>query len=167
MWIYGGPAVNMAMRSTICFLTLILAVSLAAAKDDYKFAPDSMKQTGVPEGKVTQMPAWQSDIFPGTVRDWWIYVPAQYDEKKPAAVLIVQDGGSYLAGSFRTPIVLDNLIHKNEMPVTIGIFLNPGTVPGSGPGKKARQNRSFEYDRLSDQYARFLEKEILDRKSVV
>jgi len=44
------------------------------------------------------------------------------------------------------------------MPVTIGIFLNPGTIPGSGPGKKARQNRSFEYDRLSDQYALFHEK---------
>jgi len=81
--------------------------------------------------------------------------------------MIFQDGGGYVGekGSFRTPIVFDNLIHKKEMPVTIGIFIQPGTVPGSGPGKKARSNRSFEYDRLSDQYALFLEKEILPEVS--
>jgi enterochelin esterase family protein len=142
---------------------LLACISVVAAQEPYKLGPDSMRQAGVPEGKVTQMPAWRSDIFPGTVRDWWVYVPAQYDEKKPACVMIFQDGGTYVGdkGAFRTPIVFDNLIHKKEMPVTIGIFLNPGTVPCSGPGKKARANRSFEYDRLSDQYALFLEKEIL------
>src|SRR5260370_12745050 len=46
------------------------------------------------------------------------------------------------------------------MPMTIGIFINPGTIPGE-QGGKARSNRSFEYDTLSDQYVRFLEKEIL------
>lgn len=136
---------------------------LAKAADDYKLGPDSLKQPGVPEGKVIQMPDWKSEVFPGTVRDWWIYVPAQYDKSKPACVMIFQDGGWYRDpnGSFRAPIVFDNLIHRKEMPVTLGIFLNPGTVPGSGPGKRARANRSFEYDRLSDQYATFLEKEIL------
>jgi len=77
--------------------------------------------------------------------------------------MIFQDGGGYVGekGSFRVPIVFDNLIHKKEMPVTIGIFVQPGTVPGSDKTKKSRANRSFEYDRLSDQYALFLEKEIL------
>src|SRR5205814_7910217 len=81
----------------------------------------------------------------------------------PAAVMVFQDGGSYQdkKGSFRVPTVFDNLIHKKEMPVTIGIFINPGKVPAMGPDKKDRDNRSFEYDTLSDQYARFLEKEIL------
>jgi enterochelin esterase-like enzyme len=144
-----------------------LKTRVQTAPDDYKLGPDSLKQPGVSEGKVTQMPAWKSDIFPGTVRDWWIYVPAQYDDKKPACVMIFQDGGGYVSdkGSYRTPTVFDNLIHKKEMPVTIGIFLNPGNVPGSGPGKKSRSNRSFEYDRLSDQYAVFLEKEILPEVS--
>jgi enterochelin esterase-like enzyme len=149
---------------TFCLLAFLTAlVPCAVAKDDYKLGPDSMKQAGVPQGKLTQMPAWKSNIFPGTVRDWWIYVPAQYDDKKPACVMIFQDGGSYVSdkGAFRTPIVFDNLIHKKDMPVTIGIFLNPGAVPGSEKGKKSRNNRSFEYDRLSDQYAHFLEKEIL------
>jgi enterochelin esterase family protein len=153
----------MLRKSSFALFGLALAVAGATAKDDYKLGPDSLKQSGVPEGKVTQMPPWKSEIFPGTVRDWWIYVPAQYDEKKPACVMVFQDGGWYVStkDSFRVPTVFDNLIHKKEMPVTIGIFLNPGTIPGSGPGKRARPNRSFEYDRLSDQYARFLEKEIL------
>ncbi len=144
-------------------LAFLVATSDAAAQEPYKLGPDSLRQPNVPEGKVTQMPKWESKIFPGTVRDWWIYVPAQYDDKKPACVMIFQDGGGYVSdkGSFRTPMVFDNLIHKKEMPVTIGIFLQPGVVPGSDKDKKSRANRSFEYDRLSDQYAIFLEKEIL------
>jgi enterochelin esterase family protein len=153
----------MKRRWILASTILCTSAVLSAAQEPYKFGPDSMRQDGVPQGKVTQMPAWKSDIFPGTVRDWWIYVPAQYDEKKPACVMIFQDGGWYQdpKNSFRAPIVFDNLIHKKEMPVTIGIFLQPGTIPGSGPGKKSRANRSFEYDRLADQYAVFLEKEIL------
>jgi enterochelin esterase family protein len=97
------------------------------------------------------------------VRDWWLYVPAQYDGTKPAAVMVFQDGGSYVSetGSFRVPVVLDNLIHKKEVPIIIGIFLNPGGFPTDDPKQKPKSNRSFEYDTLSDQYARFLETEIL------
>ncbi|HZZ80739.1 MAG TPA: alpha/beta hydrolase-fold protein [Gemmataceae bacterium] len=150
-------------RIPLALMILAAFCSFAIAQENYKHGPDSMRQEGVPLGKVTQMPQWHSKIFPGTVRDWWIYVPAQYDDKTPACIMIFQDGGGYVSekGSFRTPIVFDNLIHKKEMPVTIGVFIQPGTVPGSGPGKRARSNRSFEYDRLSDQYVLFLEKEIL------
>ena len=153
----------MVRRVCLFLITAVIPLAFLNAKDDYKLGPDSQRQAGVPVGKVTKQPAWKSDIFPGTVRDWWIYVPDQYDPKTPANVMIFQDGGWYVSekDSFRVPIVFDNLIHKKEMPVTIGIFLSPGTVPGSGPGKRARSNRSFEYDRLGDQYARFLEMEIL------
>jgi enterochelin esterase family protein len=128
----------------------------------YKHGPDSQVQPGVFVGKVTQF-RFRSEVFPGTERDCWVYVPAQYDEKTPACVMVFQDGGSYVnpRGDFRVPIVFDNLIHKKEMPVTIGIFINPGVVPAADPKGKARQNRSFEYDTPSDQYARFLETEIL------
>jgi enterochelin esterase family protein len=128
----------------------------------YTHGPDSKEQPGVPQGTVTQA-RWKSKVFPGTERDYWVYVPAQYDGKKPACVMVFQDGGSYVnkKGDFRVPVVFDNLIHKKEMPVTIGIFINPGVVPPNGPGEKPRQNRSFEYDTLSDQYVTFLEKEIL------
>jgi len=89
--------------------------------------------------------------------------------------MVFQDGGGYVhvegAGyvksmekqkaQHRVPVVFDNLIHKKEMPVTVGVFINPGTFPPTAAGAKARSNRSFEYDTLSDQYAKFLEKEIL------
>jgi enterochelin esterase family protein len=146
----------------VCAVSLVIIRSLSAA-EDYQLGPNSMEQAGVPKGTVTKG-TWESHkVFPGTVRDYWIYVPAQYDAKKPACVMVFQDGGSYVDVSkqFRVPTVFDNLIHKGEMPVTIGIFLNPGNIPAAKEGDKPRSNRSFEYDTLSDQYARFLLEEIL------
>jgi len=150
-------------RLAIPSLLLAFATaSCAFAAEDYKIDPDSLPQEGVPRGEVTQQ-QWESKIFPGTVRDCWVYVPKQYDAAKPAGVMVFQDGGSYVKtnGDFRTPIVFDNLIHKKEMPVTIGIFINPGKVPPAEPDQKPRDNRSFEYDSLGDQYARFVLEEIL------
>jgi enterochelin esterase family protein len=118
----------------------------------YETHPDSKEQPGVPKGTLKQMPPWQSRIFPGTTRDWWVYVPAQYRPDSPAAVMVFQDGAS--PKDF-VPTVFDNLIAKKDMPVTVGIFIQPG-VNADG-----RANRSFEYDTLSDQYARFLLEEIL------
>ncbi len=143
-------------------LLALVTASGAFAAEDYKIDPDSLPQEGVPRGEVTQH-QWESKIFPGSVRDYWVYVPKQYDAAKPACVMVFQDGGSYVKtnGDFRTPIVFDNLIHKKEMPVTIGIFINPGKVPPAEPDQKPRDNRSFEYDSLGDQYARFLLEEIL------
>jgi enterochelin esterase family protein len=140
-----------------------LSAVAANATDDYKLGPDSMRQDGVPRGFVIQDKWVSKSVFPGTERDYWIYVPAQYDAKKPACVMVFQDGGGYASEtrSFRVPIVFDNLIHKGEMPVTIGIFLNLGVIPAATPGANPRRNRSFEYDTLSDQYSRFLIEEIL------
>ncbi len=141
----------------ICLTPLV-----GAFQDEEKLGPDSLEQPGVPKGTVTQY-KWTSKIFNGTVRDYWIYVPSQYDAKKPACLMVFQDGGGYVntKGQFRVPTVFDNLIHKKEMPVTIGVFINPGKVPATMEGKKDRDNRSFEYDTLSNQYATFLEKELL------
>jgi len=119
----------------------------------YETHPDSREQAGVPRGSLKQMPPWESRIFAGTTRDWWVYVPAQYDAASPAAVMVFQDGSSY---KDYVPTVLDNLIAKRDMPVTVGVFIQPGVFKEGG-----RANRSFEYDTLSDQYARFLLEEIL------
>jgi acetyl esterase/lipase/enterochelin esterase-like enzyme len=136
-----------------CFLSCTLSLHAA---DDYKLGPESQEQPGVPQGKITKH-SWKSKIFDGTERDYWVYVPAQYDDKQPACVMVFQDGGSYVnkTGQFRAPIVFDNLLHKKHMPVTIGIFINPGKNP------MEPNQRSVEYDTLSDRYARFLETEIL------
>jgi enterochelin esterase family protein len=149
-------------------VALVLALPLAAVSagdDDYKLGPDSMEQKGVPKGKITKH-VWKSTVFPNTVRDYWVYVPAQYDPKVPAKVMVFQDGVRFYAGDkgqFRVPTVLDNLIHKKELPVVIAIFIDPGSsdLKGGKNGTPDFKNRSFEYDTLSDQYAKFLEQEIL------
>lgn len=140
----------------------------------YTTHPDSKEQPGVPKGKLIQMPKWTSKIFEGTTRDWWVYVPAQYDGKAPACLMVFQDGDNLRkeTGDTRATIVMDNLIHKKQMPVTIGVFINPGNDPKTNPPPKAGEkapkgkpfkpnNRSFEYDTLSDAYSRFLMDEIL------
>ena len=153
------------ISSLIVLAVLFVALPLRAI-DDYQLGPDSKPKEGVPKGTVTKH-QWKSQIFPGTERDYWVYVPTQYDSKEGAGVMVFQDGNSYvkLDGSYRVPIVFDNLIHQKEMPVTIGIFIDPGVIPATEPGKQPQRNRSFEYDTLSDQYARFLLEEILPEVS--
>lgn len=129
----------------------------------YDYLPDSFRQPDVPQGEVTRH-VWRSSIFEGTIREYWVYTPAQYDASKPACVMVFQDGGGAIKddGAYRVPIVFDNLIHKGEMPVTVGIFINPGHLGDELPdGKSTKSNRSFEYDSLGDQYTRFLLEEIL------
>jgi enterochelin esterase-like enzyme len=146
----------------IAFSSLIGAASSFAA-DDYTLGPDSQPKDGVPRGAVKGPFQWESQIFPGTLRDYWVYVPAQYDATKPAALMVFQDGGGFVStnGSYRAQVVFDNLIHAKEMPVTIGLFINPGNVPPAEEGRRPRSNRSFEYDSLGDQYTRFLLEEII------
>jgi enterochelin esterase family protein len=116
----------------------------------------------VPQGTVTYY-TWTSKIFSGTFRDYWVYVPAQYQVDKPACVMVFQDGESFIKGDgrARVPIVFDNLIAKHEMPVTIGVLINPGVLKAQSPDEQHRTNRSFEYDGLGDRYARFLLDEVL------
>ena len=128
----------------------------------YHLGPDSHRQAGVPRGTITQF-QHVSQVYPDIRRDYWVYVPQQYDAAKPAALMVFQDGRNYCSddrGS-RAHIVFDNLIHTGEMPVTIGVFLNPGQIPAAQPDQKPRSNRSFEYDSLGGEYARFLIEEVL------
>lgn len=123
--------------------------------------PDAVESTEVPAGTVTKMPAFESKIFPGTTRDWWVYVPAQYDASKPAALMVFQDGQRFQdkKGPWRVPVVFDNLIARGDMPPTIAVMINPGTDPKKNSKKPT--NRSYEYDGLGDAYVRMLAEEIL------
>ncbi|MGI8603151.1 MAG: SMP-30/gluconolactonase/LRE family protein [Verrucomicrobiales bacterium] len=128
----------------------------------YQLGPDSQPQAGVPLGTEEKLALPTSKIFPGAEHECWVYVPAQYDSVKPACVMVFQDGGGYVKrdGQWRVPVVFDNLIHKKEMPVTVGVFINPGVVPAANENALPRFNRSFEYDGLGDRYARFLLDEV-------
>ena len=133
---------------------------------DYKIGPDSMPQDGVPKGKLDGPFLFKSKIIPGTVHKYWIYVPARYTPEKSACVLVFQDGQRAInpKGVLQVPNVMDNLIHRKEMPVTIGIFITPGQRGEEYPeslGTGNPNNRSVEYDSLGDTYARFLTEEIL------
>lgn len=138
-------------------LAFILLVAPAFAADDYQPGPDSLPQDGVPKGELLKFEFKDSKIFPGTVRDYWVYVPAQYTGKKPACVHVNQDGVQ-----FQAPVVFDNLIAKNEIPVLIGVFVMHGRVPANdGNAALDRFNRSYEYDGMGDNYVRFLLDELL------
>jgi enterochelin esterase family protein len=169
-WQDGAMTPMRFLRSAVAMgLAAIGSINLVFGSDNYQLGPDSLPQDGVPRGTVTKHSWTNSTVYPGTERDFWIYVPAQYDAARPAALMVFQDGAGYVNlatnGQWRVPTVFDNLIHKKQMPVTIGVFLNPGVVPSAEAGQKPRNNRSFEYDSLGDQYARFLINEILPEVS--
>lgn len=134
----------MLLRMMLWCAVLLLAPMMARAEGE------------IPKGEVAKYTFSKSQIFPGTVRDYWVYVPQQYDPAKPACVYINQDGVQYNA-----PKVFDELIAKGEMPVTIGVFIMHGRVPALNDQALDRYNRSYEYDGLGDAYARFLLEELL------
>jgi gluconolactonase len=143
-------------------LSAVAASQPASTPEKYPLGPDSERQASVPRGQVSKH-SWTSKVYPGTVRDYWVYVPSQYRPETPACVMVFQDGAGLVSedGRWRVPVVFDNLIHKREMPVTIGIFISPGVLPPLQETFQGRYNRSFEYDALNDRYARFLLEEIL------
>ena len=119
-------------------LTIALAVSLLAAggvsaqapAEKYPVDSASVEHAGVPKGELIHCRWDQSAIFPGTKREYWIYVPKQYRPEKPACVYVNQDGIQWKA-----PTVFDNLIAAGEMPVTIGVFVQPGRVMAADTAK--------------------------------
>jgi len=120
------------------------------------YLPESYAQPSVPQGKLSEKLVHTSRIYDGMTSDYWIYVPAQYDSSKPAALMVWQDGQGHTDrnGAARTLHVIDNLTHKGKIPVMIQVFISPGM-------KGSQRMRSIEYDTVNDTYARFLRDEIL------
>jgi gluconolactonase len=142
----------------LLYIILLCPLMLFAQQPAEKYPVDSasVAHAGVPKGEVLKFSFQSSKIYPGTYRDYWVYIPAQYDGKKPACLFVDQDGIQ-----FKTPVVFDNLINSKEMPVTIGVFITPGRVVAKDTLSLDRYNRSYEYDGLGDAYARFLLEELL------
>lgn len=124
----------------LVFASLFVVGSLAAqappgAEMDvyYKLGPDSLPQDGVPKGEIKGpfvLP--NSKSYPGTQHTYWVYVPQQYDPKTPTRLMVFNDGQAYMNpdADIRAQNVMDNLIYRRELPVMIGVFINPG---GGGP----------------------------------
>ena len=136
---------------------------LLAQQESYPVHPDSEQQENVPAGMLTQGRFADSKVYPGTVRDYWLYVPKQAEGDKETGVMVFQDGRNYAKrdGGFRALNVFDNLIHKGGMPPTFGLFIQPGVVPAPNENAQPRFNRSFEYDGMDDRFSRFLIGEML------
>ena len=138
------------------FALVIFAISLA--RGSALSADEPSGSASAPKGEVAKYTFEGSKIFPGTVRDYWVYVPRQYDPAKPACLHVNQDG---VQPYLKVPDLFDELIHKKEMPVVIGVFVRPGVVKATSDKALDRFNRSYEYDGLGDNYARFLLDELL------
>jgi len=96
-------------------------------------------------------------------------VPAQYDPAVPTALMVFQDGQAFKdpKGDLRAQNVMDNLIYRREIPVMIGVFINPGRTPEQvepspetswGDGTT---NRGTEYNTPDDKYARVVTEELM------
>jgi len=161
---WGGDQLPEALRWLWSDNTEMVATASKETKPAWEPHPDAVESIDVPHGVVESMAAWESKVFPNTTRDWAIYVPAQYNKDKPAALMVFQDGERLrdVKGRWRIPIVFDNLIARGDMPPTIAVFIDPGNDKSktSQPKGKA-SNRSFEYDSLGDRYIQFLLKEII------
>jgi enterochelin esterase family protein len=134
----------------------------------YRLGPDSKPMEGVPHGKFTEAKIIPSEVFPGTQHTYWVYVPAQYDPTQPTAVMVFNDGQAMKAepGDVQAQYVLDNLIYRREIPVMLGVFINPGRRPDQPePTPKEwgdrTSNRPEEYNPPTDKYARVVVDELM------
>lgn len=96
------------MKTKLLAILLVLNVPALAQQDRpqrprvrekptvrYEHGPDSKRKEGVPQGQVSHFTWTNSTVFPGTIRHYSIYVPAQYDANTPAALMVFQDGHTY------------------------------------------------------------------------
>jgi len=167
------------MKNAILTIVLVLSVnpqmlaqpSAPPAKSNdqfYQLGSDSKPMEGLPQGKFTGPLVIPSQVFPGTQHTYWVYVPAQYDPAKPTALMIFNDGQAMMAepGDVQAHRVMDNLIYRREIPVMLGVFINPGRRPDQPEpnphdwGDKTT-NRADEYNPPTDKYAQVITGELM------
>jgi enterochelin esterase-like enzyme len=155
------------MKNTLLLFSVVFltAANVLAAGEDafYKLGPDSLPQEGVPEGKLLGPMHLPSAVFTNYSHTYWIYVPAQYDPKEPAGLMVFQDGPAMIApkGEVRVPTVLDNLIWRREIPVLITVFISPAITAGQpepSPSSWGDRDslRPTEYNEVTNRYARVI-----------
>jgi enterochelin esterase-like enzyme len=169
---------RMVGRLALFSLLALLATTASTAQDKqpapkipgteiYPLGPDSQEHPDVPKGRFVQK-SLKSKTYPNTDRDVGIFIPPGYDSSKPHRVMVFQDGVNYAdrKGGFRVSVVLENLIHKKELPPIVCIYIQPGYQLDSEGKRIDDRNsriplRSMQYDTVSPRYAEFLEKEVL------
>lgn len=170
------PALNFTMAATVLAAMITLAqapprVPLVETPNTdiyYDLSPDALVRDGVPKGAIKGPFVIPSQAYPGTQHTYWVYVPAQYDPNTPANLMIFNDGQAFMhpEGDVRAHVVMDNLIYRRELPVMIGVFINPGRRPDQPEPTLSNwgdrdTNRPTEYNVLDDRYARVIVDELL------
>ena len=147
------------MKKLMLLLGVAISMGSAIAQQAYNvrspYDPATQKVAEELQGEIMKFVLDDSKMYPGTTREVLVYVPRQYDGTRPACLLVCMDGILYDATT-----VMDNLIASGEMPVTIGVFVNPGVVYDED-GEVVRYNRCKEFDSTDDNFAQFIEKEVL------
>ena len=160
------------MKSIFFFAAALAAFAQTPETPDpnihYHLGPDSLVEEGVPHGEIRGPFTLPSQAYPGTQHTYWVYVPAQYDPSVPASLMIFNDGQAFMAPNAdgRAQNVMDNLIYRREIPVMIGVFINPGRKPDQPEPTLAEwgdrtTNRPTEYNSLDDRYARVIVDELM------
>ena len=146
------------MKRALPILFILLCCTAFAQQKHNARTPEDPAKAALPQeekGLVMDRTIEKSTIYPNTSRNLQVFVPKQYDGKTPACLVVGLDGNLFGAIT-----VIDNLIRSGEMPVTIGIFLQPG-VSYDNNGKVLRYNRSNEFDRTDSRLATFIEQEVI------
>ncbi len=120
------------------------------------YVAPAIKSQDIKKGALKSFTFSSSNVFPGTVRQVTVFIPAQYDGSKPACVYVKTDGFNP-----REQLLLETMIATGEMPLTIGVFVQPGNLAATMKGTIGRRNRCFEYDGVGDSNVRFLVDELL------
>ncbi|MBD0287366.1 MAG: SMP-30/gluconolactonase/LRE family protein [Flavisolibacter sp.] len=143
----------------LVFILVITSPTAPLAQDisnkRYPYEPASKPSADIPKGEVLQFSFTQSKLYPGTSRSYWVYIPKAYKPETPACLFVCMD-----AVLFNAPTVFDYLIHKGDMPVTIGVFIQSGAIR-INDSVVIRYNRTNEFDNINDRFVRFIEEEIL------
>ncbi len=168
----AAPQISLSQATPGASTSPVVANSPASQTPDpdafYHLGPDSLPQDGVPKGEIRGPFTLPSNAYPGTQHTYWVYVPAQYDPASPASLMIYNDGQAFMnpEGNVRAQNVMDNLIFRRELPVMIGVFINPGrradqSEPNSREWGDQTTNRVTEYNTLDDKYARVIVDELM------
>ncbi len=134
----------------------VSSTASSSSETDSSYVIPEIKPEDVPVAEIKSFSFSGSTIYPGTVRDVTVFIPAQYDRTKPACVYVKTDGyNPHEKG------ILETLIATKQIPVTVGVFVRPGDLPATVKNTMGRRNRCFEYDGVGDHHVRFLVDELL------
>lgn len=123
--------------------------SLASHHDPYEVPPEGKQRADAPAGETIHHADYRSEAYPDTTRDFWVHVPSMSYVPSTADasqleflqwgcnLIIFCDGESYLRedGSAAAAVVLDNLMARAQIPLTVAVFINPGSKYATSPAR--------------------------------